>query len=217
MGRAPSSFRGAPSTAGSSIRTARDRASQPRLTSRSIGRPTGQARAGRATSASASVLTGGSNCPVRRADTRSRCRPPSRMLPGRRSRAGTSSQSPGPPSTRSPGSTGPGQPPPRHARSLAGGARSYGQQGSAPRKRHTQPRQPDGSLYAEELFGVEGFSGRSSLLYHLTPPTRTHKVEPIGEVRLVEADDGTHRHRLTKTGGVAPRRAAVRGRPPPLF
>ena len=44
--------------------------------------------------------------------------------------------------------------------------------GSIPRQRHTQHRAPDGSLYAEELFGVEGFTGRSSLLYHLTPPTQ---------------------------------------------
>ena len=49
----------------------------------------------------------------------------------------------------------------------------YVRHGSIPQQRHTQHRAPDGSLYAEELFGVEGFTGRSSLLYHLTPPTRT--------------------------------------------
>ena len=54
----------------------------------------------------------------------------------------------------------------------------YAARGNIPPKRHTQHRAPDGSLYAEELFGVEGFTGRSSLLYHVTPPTRTHKVEP---------------------------------------
>ena len=43
----------------------------------------------------------------------------------------------------------------------------YVAHGSIPRQRHTQHRAPDGSLYAEELFGVEGFTGRSSLLYHL--------------------------------------------------
>ena len=42
----------------------------------------------------------------------------------------------------------------------------YVASGSMPRQRHTQQRAPDGSLYAEELFGVEGFTGRSSLLYH---------------------------------------------------
>ena len=47
----------------------------------------------------------------------------------------------------------------------------YVRRGTVPRQRHTQHRAADGSLYAEELFGVEGFNGRSSLLYHLTPPT----------------------------------------------
>jgi homogentisate 1,2-dioxygenase len=43
--------------------------------------------------------------------------------------------------------------------------------GAIPRKRHTQFRKPDGSLYAEELMGVEGFSSDSALLYHEHPPT----------------------------------------------
>jgi homogentisate 1,2-dioxygenase len=42
----------------------------------------------------------------------------------------------------------------------------YRQAGSIPRKRHTQHRRPDGSLYYEELMGAEGFSADSSLLYH---------------------------------------------------
>ena len=73
----------------------------------------------------------------------------------------------------------------------------YVASGSIPRQRHTQHRAPDGSLYAEELFGVEGFTGRSSLLYHLTAPTRTHKIEPGSRIRLEAADDDLHRHRLT--------------------
>ena len=93
----------------------------------------------------------------------------------------------------------------------------YVAHGSIPPKRHTQHRAPDGSLYAEELFGVEGFVGRSSLLYHVTPPTRTHKIEAVSEVKLVEADDGIHRHRLTKTGAVAPRGDAISGRVPLYF
>ncbi len=60
----------------------------------------------------------------------------------------------------------------------------YLQRGQVPHKRHTQYREPDGSLYAEELFGVEGFTGRASLLYHLTPPTRTHRIEPVRDVSL---------------------------------
>ena len=65
----------------------------------------------------------------------------------------------------------------------------YARRGSVPQQRHTQHRAPDGSLYAEELFGMEGFTGRSSLLYHLTPPTQTHKIEPVSRIHLEAADD----------------------------
>ena len=47
----------------------------------------------------------------------------------------------------------------------------YQQVGIIPPKRHTVFRQPNGNLYHEELFGTEGFSGMSSLVYHLYPPT----------------------------------------------
>ncbi|WP_412540750.1 homogentisate 1,2-dioxygenase [Longispora sp. K20-0274] len=47
----------------------------------------------------------------------------------------------------------------------------YRSVGELPPKRHTQFRQPDGSLYAEELMGQEGFSSDSSLLYHRFLPT----------------------------------------------
>ena len=93
----------------------------------------------------------------------------------------------------------------------------YVQRGSVPRQRHTQHRAADGTLHAEELFGVEGFSGRSSLLYHLTPPTRTHKIEPVTRVRLEAADDDLHRHRLTNTGGLEPKGDIVTGRVPLYF
>lgn len=48
----------------------------------------------------------------------------------------------------------------------------YKQVGKIPEKRHTVFRQPNGKLYHEELFGTEGFSGMSSLVYHINPPTR---------------------------------------------
>ncbi len=47
----------------------------------------------------------------------------------------------------------------------------YRQTGLVPHKRHIVFRQPNGELYHEELFGTEGFSGVSSLVYHLYPPT----------------------------------------------
>jgi homogentisate 1,2-dioxygenase len=93
----------------------------------------------------------------------------------------------------------------------------YVSRGNVPPKRHTQHRAPDGSLYAEELFGVEGFHGRSSLLYHVVPPTRTHQIDRVTEVKLEAADDGLHRHRLVKTGAVEPRGDVVTGRVPLFF
>jgi len=52
--------------------------------------------------------------------------------------------------------------------------------GNIPHKRHTQFRQPDGSLYAEQLVGTLGFSGLSSLLYHINPPTQISRIgEPV--------------------------------------
>lgn len=52
----------------------------------------------------------------------------------------------------------------------------YYKLGQVPHKRHTQFRQPDGSLYHEELIGTHGFSGVKSLLYHLRPPTQLHTI-----------------------------------------
>jgi homogentisate 1,2-dioxygenase len=54
----------------------------------------------------------------------------------------------------------------------------YRRVGDIPAKRHTQFRQPDGSLYAEELMGQEGFSSDSSLLYHRYLPTAIVAAEP---------------------------------------
>ncbi|WP_027346700.1 homogentisate 1,2-dioxygenase [Hamadaea tsunoensis] len=53
----------------------------------------------------------------------------------------------------------------------------YRRIGEVPPKRHTQFRQPDGSLYAEELMGQEGFSSDSSLLYHRYLPTAITAAE----------------------------------------
>ena len=93
----------------------------------------------------------------------------------------------------------------------------YVSRGTVPHKRHTQHRAPDGALYAEELFGVEGFTGRSSLLYHVTPPTRVEAIDAAGRVEIEEADDGVHRHRLVATGAIEPRGDAVSGRVPLFY
>jgi homogentisate 1,2-dioxygenase len=93
----------------------------------------------------------------------------------------------------------------------------YVSRGNVPHKRHTQHRAPSGALYAEELFGMEGFTGRSSLLYHLVPPTRTHKIEQVRNLKNDAVDDGVHRHRLIKSGGVPLGSNIVDGRMPLFF
>jgi len=54
----------------------------------------------------------------------------------------------------------------------------YHKQGSIPRKRHTQFRNEEGNLYAEELVSTHGFSNIYSLIYHCHPPTM---VKSLGE------------------------------------
>ena len=78
--------------------------------------------------------------------------------------------------------------------------------GSIPRKRHTAFRKPGGGIYAEELMGHEGFTGTSSLLYHVHPPTTVKSVRRVKETKLEADPDQTlrHRHFLTaraKKGG----------------
>src|SRR4051794_41865646 len=53
--------------------------------------------------------------------------------------------------------------------------------GDIPRKRHTQFRKHDGSLYAEELMGVEGFSSDSAVLYHEHGSTALPAAVAVGE------------------------------------
>ena len=55
--------------------------------------------------------------------------------------------------------------------------------GNIPHKRHTTFRKKDGSLYYEQLFGTEGFSGMSSLLYHEHRPTQVKTVGDTIDVK----------------------------------
>ncbi len=55
--------------------------------------------------------------------------------------------------------------------------------GKIPHKRHTTFKKPDGSLHYEQLFGTEGFSGMSSLLYHLHRPTQVKSVGDTFDIK----------------------------------
>lgn len=93
----------------------------------------------------------------------------------------------------------------------------YHHLGTIPHKRHTQFRQPDGSLYTEELFGEEGFVGCSSLLYHKFPPTRVSSFHSLGSVRPEEWHPEDHRHHHFKTRPVPLGGDPVAGRQILLF
>ncbi len=79
----------------------------------------------------------------------------------------------------------------------------YFRLGKVPAKRHTQFRRPDGQLYAEEVIGAEGFSGISSIAYHLHPPTVVERIEPPIPHRIDYADDYHLRHRHIRGFDVA--------------
>lgn len=52
----------------------------------------------------------------------------------------------------------------------------YHQLGKIPHKRHTVFKSEQGGYYYEQLFGTEGFSGMSSLLYHVHRPTQVKQI-----------------------------------------
>ncbi len=78
----------------------------------------------------------------------------------------------------------------------------YHKLGHVPHKRHTQFRKPDGSLYREEVMGLEGFSGLESILYHHFLPPRVLKVEDLGPAKTEYSDFGPLRHRAFATADV---------------
>ncbi|MHB8599010.1 MAG: homogentisate 1,2-dioxygenase [Ktedonobacteraceae bacterium] len=96
---------------------------------------------------------------------------------------------------------------------------SYHRLGQIPPKRHTQFRKPDGTLYSEELFGTEGFSGNYSNIYYTYPPTRVKKVEKYANVPALceEWDPQVQRHHHLKTANLARGGDAVLGTQPLMF
>jgi len=89
--------------------------------------------------------------------------------------------------------------------------------GQIPRKRHTQFRKPDGTLYSEQVFGEEGFSGLQSILYHAHPPTQVGEYEFLKDVRPQAHDDEGLRHRHITTQSLKPSGDPVNGRVTLLF
>jgi homogentisate 1,2-dioxygenase len=93
----------------------------------------------------------------------------------------------------------------------------YHRLGAIPRKRHTVFRRPDGGLHSEELMGNKGFSGLSSLMYHLRPPTSVREVRALRPAALEPEGESALRHRHFRAHRLEPGGCAVEGRLPLLF
>jgi homogentisate 1,2-dioxygenase len=87
----------------------------------------------------------------------------------------------------------------------------YQQRGQVPKKRHTQSRH-NGNLLAEEVFGLEGFSGNESILYHLHSPERLLALGEFEPILRQEWVPEKHAHRHLHTGQIAPSGDALSGR-----
>jgi homogentisate 1,2-dioxygenase len=92
----------------------------------------------------------------------------------------------------------------------------YHKLGDLPRKRHTQFRQPDGSLYKELVMGTRGFSGIQSIVYSRYAPTAILRVEDCGPVTVPLEEPGALRHRHFRTARLDPHGDAISGRTPIL-
>jgi len=74
----------------------------------------------------------------------------------------------------------------------------YSKLGNIPHKRHTVFKKEDGKYHYEQLFGTEGFSGMSSLLYHVNRPTQVKASGKIVDLSPKIADDKNLKSRLLK-------------------
>jgi homogentisate 1,2-dioxygenase len=87
----------------------------------------------------------------------------------------------------------------------------YQRHGRVPRKRHTQLWH-DGKLLTEEVIGLKGFDGASSILYHLNTPCRVREVGAFAPIARDEWVPDSHAHRLLDTWEVEPEGDPITGR-----
>lgn len=81
----------------------------------------------------------------------------------------------------------------------------YHKLGSIPPKRHTQFKKPSGELYYEQLFGTEGFSSFSSLMYHVHRPTMVKAMKEPVDLTPKAAVDKNITSRMIKGFEAAPK------------
>jgi len=93
----------------------------------------------------------------------------------------------------------------------------YHRLGKIPRKRHSIFRREGGALYPEELVGNRGFSGSSSLLYHLNRPTSILRITRCWELAWEADPDPALRLRHFRTHQLPPVPSPTLDRTPLLF
>jgi homogentisate 1,2-dioxygenase len=93
----------------------------------------------------------------------------------------------------------------------------YQRQGQIPSKRHKIYKKPSGELYSEELMGNMGFTGPSSLLYHVSRPTAVRALRTLKNLSWNYAPGEPLRHRHFRTSLLAEEGDVVLDRIPLLF
>ncbi len=88
--------------------------------------------------------------------------------------------------------------------------------GVLPKKRHTQFRKQDGSLFSEQLFSTEGFSDNYSLLYHNQPPTQIIQIADPMDISPNVVLNKQLSHRSLKGFEIAPTKDYLESRKPVL-
>ncbi len=93
----------------------------------------------------------------------------------------------------------------------------YHRLGEIPRKRHVTFRNPDGGLYYEHLMGNMGFTGPSSLLYHLRLPTAVKNQSLLRGLQWEVDSDTTLRNRHFRLDRISAGGSFTLDRVPLLF
>lgn len=89
--------------------------------------------------------------------------------------------------------------------------------GKIPPKRHTTFYKESGELHYEQLFGTEGFSGMSSLLYHLHRPTQIKSISAPVDVSPKAAVQHNIEPRMLSGFNIAPQDDFLESRTVLLF
>jgi homogentisate 1,2-dioxygenase len=93
----------------------------------------------------------------------------------------------------------------------------YQSLGKIPAKRHTTFYKESGELHYEQLFGTEGFSGMSSLLYHLHRPTQIKSISAPVDVSPKAAVQHNIEPRMLSGFNIAPQDDFLESRTVLLF